>query len=66
MLHYILLVAFFVMMAEGVDVTISVLYVFKRKKQTKLLVILAWGGYSLLRADSLDIFHRVVNTVIDC
>lgn len=43
-LHYIFLVVFCIMLVEGTEIAITVLYVFKRKRsRIKLMLILAWG-----------------------
>ncbi|XP_053397807.1 adhesion G protein-coupled receptor L3-like [Mercenaria mercenaria] len=42
-LHYIYLVVFCIMLAEGIQIAMIVLYVFKTKSKLKLLLSIAWG-----------------------
>jgi hypothetical protein len=45
LLHYFWLVAFFLMLVEGIELVLYIIYVFHvhRKRETAMLVITAWG-----------------------
>lgn len=48
-LHYIYLVVFCIMLAEGIEMAVTVLYVFKTKvSRVRWLLILAWGKQTVL------------------
>lgn len=42
-LHYIFLVVFFIMFAEGIDIFIAVVIVFRTKSKMKFLLMMSWG-----------------------
>jgi len=45
LLHYIYLVVFFLMLAEGIEIGWSMLYVFPRTSRRKWLLLMAWCKY---------------------
>ena len=47
-LHFFYLSAFFIMLVEGVQLLLYIIYVFhvRRKRETALMLVLAWGTYS--------------------
>lgn len=55
LLHYIYLVVFCVMLAEGIQLSITVLYVFATRSNAKALAITAWVLPALIVAISLGI-----------
>ncbi|XP_071115253.1 uncharacterized protein [Haliotis cracherodii] len=44
LLHFFFLVVFFLMLAEGVEVLVSVIYVFNTKSRLRWLLLLSWGA----------------------
>ena len=50
LLQYIYLVVFFLMLAEGIEIAVTVLYVFSTKSRIKWLLPAAWGmiGFTFL------------------
>lgn len=47
LLHYFYLAAFFIMLAEGIQLLLYIVYVFhvRRKRETAFLLFASWGGY---------------------
>ncbi|KAH3725486.1 hypothetical protein DPMN_051330 [Dreissena polymorpha] len=55
LLHYFYLVVFFTMLAYGVEIAISVIYVFETDSRLKWLLPVAWGAPVIIVAVSLGV-----------
>ena len=49
LLHYFFLAAFFIMLAEGIELLLYIVFVFhvRRRRETALLILTAWGKFIL-------------------
>ncbi|XP_067675273.1 uncharacterized protein [Haliotis asinina] len=55
LLHFFFLVVFFLMLAEGVEVLVSVIYVFNAKSRLRWLLLLSWGAPVVVVGISLGV-----------
>ncbi|XP_046546561.1 uncharacterized protein LOC124256630 isoform X2 [Haliotis rubra] len=55
LLHFFFLVVFFLMLAEGVEVLVSVIYVFNTKSRLRWLLLLSWGAPVVVVGISLGV-----------
>ncbi|KAL5009618.1 hypothetical protein ScPMuIL_011923 [Solemya velum] len=55
LLHYIYLVVFFLMLAEGIEVAVTVLYVFSTKSRVRWMLPLSWGIPAIIVGISLGV-----------